>query len=194
MMETSLKVDLKLNNNGHLKLLLWLGIAGMIMLFAALTSAYVVMEGRTSWMHFSLPATFSISTAVIILSSITMNMALGATKKGNAKKASSALLMTLSLGILFGSLQFFGWHELYANNVVFAGTNSNPAGSFIYLFTGLHIFHLFGGLIALGITIYKNSKQVYNAGNMLGLELCASYWHFLDGLWVYLFLFLLLVR
>jgi cytochrome c oxidase subunit 3 len=193
-MDTSLKTNLKLNDNSHLKLLLWLGIGGIIMLFAALTSAYVVMEGRTSWMRFDLPVTFGISTFVILLSSVSMNMALSATKKNNSKKAATALLITLVLGILFTVIQFFGWHELFANNIVFAGKESNPAGSFIYVFTGLHIAHLFGGLIALAVTMFKNSKQIYKAGDMLGMELCTSYWHFLDGLWVYLFLFLLLVR
>ena len=193
-METTINPNVKVNNQKHLKLLLWLGIAGMVMLFSALISAYVVMEGRTSWMHYDLPAIFSISTAVILLSSISMNKALSATKANESQKASVALLITLFLGLLFAVLQFVGWHDLYANNIVFAGQNSNPAGSFIYVFTGLHIAHLLGGIIALLVTLYKNSKRVYSSENRLGVELCASYWHFLDGLWLYLFLFLVFVR
>ncbi len=193
-METTINPNVKVNNQKHLKLLLWLGIAGMVMLFSALISAYVVMEGRTSWLHFDLPAIFSISTAVILLSSISMNKALSATKANESQKASAALLITLFLGLLFAVLQFVGWHDLYANNIVFAGQNSNPAGSFIYVFTGLHIAHLLGGIIALLVTLYKNSKRVYSSENRLGVELCASYWHFLDGLWLYLFLFLVFVR
>jgi len=193
-METTINPNVKVNNQKHLKILLWLGIAGMIMLFSALISAYVVMEGRTSWMHYDLPAIFSISTAVILLSSISMNKALSATKANESQKASAALLITLFLGLLFAVLQFVGWHDLYANNIVFAGQNSNPAGSFIYVFTGLHIAHLLGGIIALLVTLYKNSKRVYSSENRLGVELCASYWHFLDGLWLYLFLFLVFVR
>lgn len=193
-METTINPNVKVNNQKHLKLLLWLGIAGMVMLFSALISAYVVMEGRTSWVHFDLPAIFSISTAVILLSSISMNKALSATKANESQKASAALLITLFLGLLFAVLQFVGWHDLYANNIVFAGQNSNPAGSFIYVFTGLHIAHLLGGIIALLVTLYKNSKRVYSSENRLGVELCASYWHFLDGLWLYLFLFLVFVR
>jgi len=193
-METTINPNVKVNNQKHLKILLWLGIAGMVMLFSALISAYVVMEGRTSWMHYDLPAIFSISTAVILLSSISMNKALSATKANESQKASAALLITLFLGLLFAVLQFVGWHDLYANNIVFAGQNSNPAGSFIYVFTGLHIAHLLGGIIALLVTLYKNSKRVYSSENRLGVELCASYWHFLDGLWLYLFLFLVFVR
>ena len=193
-METTINPNVKVNNQKHLKLLLWLGIAGMVMLFSALISAYVVMEGRTSWLHFDLPAIFSISTAVILLSSISMNKALSATKANESQKASAALLITLFLGLLFAVLQFVGWHDLYANNIVFAGQNSNPAGSFIYVFTGLHIAHLLGGIIALLVTLYKNSIRVYSSENRLGVELCASYWHFLDGLWLYLFLFLVFVR
>jgi len=193
-METTINPNVKVNNQKHLKILLWLGIAGMIMLFSALISAYVVMEGRTSWMHYDLPAIFSISTAVILLSSISMNKALSATKANESQKASAALLITLFLGLLFAVLQFVGWNDLYANNIVFAGQNSNPAGSFIYVFTGLHIAHLLGGIIALLVTLYKNSKRVYSSENRLGVELCASYWHFLDGLWLYLFLFLVFVR
>jgi len=193
-METTINPNVKVNNQKHLKILLWLGIAGMVMLFSALISAYVVMEGRTSWMHYDLPAIFSISTAVILLSSISMNKALSATKANESQKASAALLITLFLGLLFAVLQFVGWNDLYANNIVFAGQNSNPAGSFIYVFTGLHIAHLLGGIIALLVTLYKNSKRVYSSENRLGVELCASYWHFLDGLWLYLFLFLVFVR
>src|SRR5687768_9271270 len=116
-MELTLKQEQKINGKGHLKLLLWLGIVGMIMLFAALTSAYIVMQGRAAWVRYDLPSTFWISTAVLLISSISMHRALSSARKGEQKNTGIALLLTLALGLLFTGLQFWGWSELYANNI-----------------------------------------------------------------------------
>lgn len=186
--------ELKAARNKAAKPLLWVGIVSIIMLFAGLTSAYVVRADNGNWLIFNLPNVFFVSTAVIITSSITMFLALQMAKKDNNKGIVLGLLATFILGLVFTYTQFQGWKELTANGVVFAGKYANASGSFLYVLTGLHLAHLFGGLISLFITLINSLKRKYSATNTLGLELCSIYWHFLDILWVYLFLFLYYIR
>ena len=178
------------------KIILWIGMASMTMLFAGLTSAYIVRQAEGNWAKFDLPAFFSISTGALLVSSITMNRSVAAAKKGNISFLRSMLLITFLLGITFVFLQFAGWKELVTHNVVFAGKTSNPSGSFLYVLTGLHLSHLAGGMLALLYCIFDVTKNAKNfaAKNILSVELSAIFWHFLTGLWIYLFLFLLLVR
>jgi len=177
-----------------IKLLLWLGQVSIGMLFAGLTSGYIVRRASGNWLTFGLPTAFFVSTAIILLSSITMNMALQAIKKDNNAGLMRFIIITLVLGLAFGISQYLGWSALVKNNVYFTGTQSNAAGSFLYVLTGLHLVHIFGGLVALGITFFKSVRKKYNPSNYFGVRLCAIYWHFLDGLWIYLFLFMLIMR
>lgn len=176
------------------KPLLWVGIVSIIMLFAGLTSAYVVRADNGNWLIFNLPDIFFISTAIIITSSLTLFLSLKMAQKNNYKGVILGLLATLILGIAFTFTQFEGWKELTLKGVVFAGKYSNASGSFLYVLTGLHLAHLAGGLISLSVSLVNSLKRKYNAENTLGLELCSIYWHFLDILWVYLFLFLYYIR
>ena len=176
------------------KPLLWIGIVSMIMIFAGLTSAYVVRHAKGEWLVFELPQLFYLSTAVILISSITMNWAIISAKKGNLKNIKTALTLTLLLGIGFVCSQFGGWGQLTRTGIFFTGTTSNASGQFLYVLTLLHLLHLAGGIVSLSITLSQSLKEKYNAQNLLGLELCATYWHFLDILWIYLFLFLLFIR
>ena len=173
------------------KIVLWVAIASMIMMFAGLTSGYIVRKAEGNWTVFALPSVFTISTVLIVLSSLTMNMGVQAAKAGNSARLSIMLWLTLILGSGFAISQYMGWVSLVQQGVYLVG---NPSGSFLYVLTGLHLAHLFGGLIALLVTAIKASNKKYDANNFLGVQLCATYWHFLDGLWVYLFLFLLLMR
>ena len=177
-----------------LKLLLWLGQVSIGMLFAGLTSAYIVRRAAGNWEHFGLPTAFFVSTAIIIVSSITMNMAMQAVKKNALDAIPRAILMTFILGIVFGISQFIAWMALIKQNVYLTGSLSNPAGSFLYIITALHLLHIVGGLIALGVTFFKARAKKYSPTGYLGMKLCATYWHFLDGLWVYLFIFMLIIR
>jgi cytochrome c oxidase subunit 3 len=188
------KSELKAAQQKASKPLLWVGIISIVMLFAGLTSAYVVRADNGNWLLFNLPNAFYLSTAVIVTSSITLFFALQMAKKNNGKGATLGLLATFILGVLFAWLQYAGWGELYSKNIVFAGKSANASGSFLYLITFLHLLHLFAGLISLLVTLKNSIKGKYNAGNILGLELCSIYWHFLDILWVYLFLFLYYIR
>ena len=176
------------------KPLLWLGMVSMAMIFAGLTSAYVVRQGKGDWLKFELPQLFYISTAVIIISSVTMNWVLSSAKSNNYKNVKLASLITLILGFAFVICQFKAWGTLVDQKVFFAGKYSNAAGSYLYILTGLHLLHLVGGILALLLVWVKSLKNKYNSENLLGIKLCAIFWHFLDVLWIYLFLFLLFFR
>ena len=176
------------------KPLLWLGVISITMLFAGFTSAYTARADNGSWQIISLPSAFYLSTAIIITSSITLFAAFQMAKKDNQKGIVIGLIATFLLGILFTYTQFQGWAELKAADIVLAGKFSNAAGSFVYLLTGIHLLHLAGGLISLLVAIFNAVKGKYNSQNTLGLELCSIYWHFLDILWIYLFLFLYYIR
>ena len=173
------------------KLLLLFAIISMIMMFAGLTSAFVVSKSRVDWLKdFQLPTAFFYSTVVIIGCSVTFYLAKKAIQKDNQKATTSFLLATLALGILFVVLQFVGFGQIVANGYYFTGAESSITTTFLYIVTVVHLAHLAGGLIALLIIIYNQFKHKYNSTQTLGIELGAMYWHFLDLLWVYLFLFL----
>jgi cytochrome c oxidase subunit 3 len=137
-----------------------------------------------------LPSAFFFSTAVIIGCSVTFHLAKKAIQKDNQKATTSFLLATLALGVLFVILQFVGFGQIVANGYYFTGAQSSITTTFLYIVTVVHLLHLAGGLIALLIIIYKQLKNKYNSTQTLGIELGAMYWHFLDLLWIYLFLFL----
>ena len=188
------KAEIKEAYNKASKPLLWVGIISIVMLFAGLTSAYVVRADNGNWLLFDLPNAFYLSTGVIVTSSITLFFAFQMAKKNNKKGIIIGLVLTFILGLLFTYFQFEGYGELYSKQIVFGGKSSNAAGSFLYLITFLHLLHLIAGLIVLLVTLVKGLKGKYDAQNTLGLELCSIYWHFLDILWVYLFLFLYFIR
>lgn len=176
------------------KPMLYLAMGSMFMLFAAFASAYIVRQKKGDWLLFDVPQIFYISTAVIILSSVTMNWALTSAKKNDFANIKRASLITLLLGLVFVVCQFMGWTVLYHEKIVFAGKFSNAAGSFFYVLTAMHLLHLAGGIIAAFVVWIKSTQRKYNSENLLGISLCAIFWHFLDALWICLFLFLLIVR
>lgn len=172
------------------KMLLWFAMISMFMLFAGLTSAYVVSTSRPDWLNdFKLPNAFMISTVVIIASSVTFHLAKNAMQKGNRQATTSLLMVTLALGIAFVACQFYGFSEVIKAGYYFTGPESTVTTSFLYIVSIVHLAHLAGGLIVLLVVIYNHFKQKYNPGQTLGIELGAMFWHFLDILWVYLFLF-----
>ncbi len=172
------------------KLLLWFAIMSMIMVFAGLTSGYIVSKSRPDWKTFTIPNAFLISTIVIIASSITFHLAKIAIQKDKKSSTTSYLLITLALGIAFVFFQFKGFSELVAIGLYPTGPTSTITTQFLYAFVVVHLAHLAFGLISLLVVIYNHFKQKYNATQTLGIELGAMFWHFLDFLWLYLFLFL----
>lgn len=172
------------------KMLLIFGMMSILMIFAGLTSAYVVSKSRPDWLNeFQLPSAFIWSTLVMITSSVTFILALKAIKKSNNKSTTLLLWSTLLLGLLFVFLQFKGFGQVIENGYFFTGSESNVTTSFLYIVVLVHLAHLLGGFISLIIVIYNHYKQKYNAVQTLGIELSAMYWHFMDFIWVYLFLF-----
>jgi cytochrome c oxidase subunit 3 len=177
------------------KLLLLFAMISMFMMFAGLTSAYLVSSSRKDWIHtMILPPAFTISTIVIILSSITIHLAKKAIQKDNRKKTTLFLLTTLALGLTFVFLQFKGFSQVVEMGYFFTGSESTVTSSFLYVLTILHLAHLAAGIFSLLIIIYNHFKQKYNSIQSTGIELGAMFWHFLDILWVYLFLFLYFVK
>jgi cytochrome c oxidase subunit 3 len=173
------------------KLILLFAMLSMTMMFAGLTSAFVVSKSRGDWLkNFEMPSAFYFSTLAIILCSVNFHFAKKAMRKDDRKTTTTLLLTVLALGLLFVYLQFQGFGEIVKQGYFFTGPESNVTTTFLYVVTVVHLVHLFGGIISLLIIIYNHFKQKYNSGQLLGIELGAMYWHFLDFLWIYLFLFL----
>jgi cytochrome c oxidase subunit 3 len=172
------------------KLLLWFAMISMVMMFAGLTSAFVVSTSRRDWLKdFEMPTAFLWSTFLIMVSSIIIHLALSSIRKNDKIKTTVFLWLTLLLGISFVFTQFLGFGQIIENGYFFTGSESNVTTSFLYIIVIMHMAHLFGGLIALLIVIYNHYKQKYNSTQTLGIELAAMFWHFLDFLWILLFLF-----
>ncbi|MFT4673454.1 MAG: heme/copper-type cytochrome/quinol oxidase subunit 3 [Saprospiraceae bacterium] len=165
------------------------------MSFAGLTSAYIISKERPDWLtDFEIPQAFFISVAIMVLSSATFILAKNAVKAEQNSKGMMLLLITLILGFVFVYLQFLGFSQIIDNGYFFTGSESSITTSFIYLVVLLHLAHIIVGLICLLIVIYNHYKLKYTNGKTLGIELATTFWHFVDILWVYLFLFLYFVR
>lgn len=169
------------------KFALWLFIVSVIMIFAAFTSAYIVRKGEGNWLDFELPAIFYYTSAIIVLSSITMQWAYYSAKKDNLDMLKIALVLTSVLGVSFLVGQFLAWGKLVDMQVYWVG---NPSGSFLYVLTGVHGLHLISGVIFLIIVLVLTFKYEVHSKSLVRIEMCATYWHFLGALWLYLFFFL----
>lgn len=173
------------------KLLLAFTMVSITMMFAGLTSAYVVSHSRGDWLRdFSLPTAFTISTVLILLCSVTIHMAKVRIKADDRKATTIWLWATLALGLGFVYFQFRGFGQIVESGHFFTGSASSITTTYIYVIAIAHLAHLVGGIISLLVVIYNHFKEKYSAKQPLGIELAAMYWHFLDFLWIYLFLFL----
>lgn len=173
-----------------LKFSLLLIIISIIMMFGAFTSAFIVRREEGNWLEFNLPSVLLINTLIIVVSSITMQMAYMAAKRNNLNQVKLMVMLTLGLGIAFLVGQWSAWAELVQNNIFFGGITSNPAGSFLYVLTGVHGFHIITGLIFLVFVLLAAFKYQVHSKKLLRTQLCTIYWHFLGGLWIYLYIFL----
>lgn len=172
------------------KMLMIFGMISIVMIFAGLTSAFVVSKSRKDWLQdFEMPNTFLISTIVLLISSVTFFFAKRMVKKSQNALGMVFLLATLVLGILFVVFQFNGFNILFTEGLVPVGPSGSVTISFLYAFVIVHVAHLLGGFISLIIVIYNHYKQKYSPTQTLGIELSAMYWHFMDFIWLYLFLF-----
>jgi len=173
------------------KFALWVACASMMMLFAAFTSAYVVRQAAGNWLEFHLPSLFFYSTAVILLSSLTLHGSYYSFRQGNANLYRLLLIVSLLLGLGFVVMQYLGWNQLNAIGVPLDG---NPAGSFVYVISGVHAAHVLGGIAAISLALIHAYVLPYKLTERrkLRFELTLTYWHFVDFLWVYLLGFFLL--
>ena len=176
------------------KMMLWFGMASLIMGFAGWTSAYIVSSKREDWLaEFQLPSAFIYSTIIIVLSSLTYILAKKALQQGKAQNSTMYLGLTLLLGISFIVVQFVGFSQMISLGYYFTGPTSNITMSYVFLIAAVHIVHLVAGLISLLVVLFNQIKGKYSPQNMLGFELGATFWHFLDLLWVYVVLFLFFI-
>jgi len=170
---------------------LWVAIGSMMMMFAGFTSAVIVKRNQAGWTGFEIPSLFWFSTIVMLLSSVTMVLAIRAFKERNISKHRSLLIITLILGVAFVVLQVLGFRQLYLQG---SPLTKNVAYSFLYVIVGLHALHVIGGIVALlvmNVKAYSNKAKQYSA---VPIEVMGIYWHFVDFLWLYLLLFLFMIK
>ena len=170
------------------KFILWLFIVSIVMLFAAWTSAYIVAQAEGAGRPIQLPAIFGYSTGLLLLSSISMHLAYKAAKKDQLNLLRVFSSITFIFGVGFMAGQLLGFEQLIASNVYFVG--GSAIDSFTYVLPFMHGLHILAGLLFLLVVLVQSFRYKVHSKNMLSMELCATFWHFLDGLWLYLFLFL----
>ncbi len=173
------------------KFTLWVGIGSILMMFAGLTSAYIVKRNQANWQTFDLPLAFWYSTAAIILSSITIMMAQSSFKKRMMSRYRLLMTATLILGSIFIVLQVVGFQQLWDNGIKLEG---NVSYSFLYVIVGLHAAHVIGGVITLIVMCLQAFRSNVRNYSIVPVELMSTYWHFVDILWIYLLVFLLMIK
>lgn len=171
------------------KFIMWIVMGSVMMMFAGFTSAYVVKRSQSNWLEFTIPAIFWYSTAIILLSSLTIHLAGKAFKARNMRRYKTLITITAILGLAFIVMQIKGFGFLEDHGVKLFGSNSNPAGSFLGVITGVHMLHVLGGVIALVVMLFKAYSARRKNYSSISIEVASTYWHFVDGLWIYLFIF-----
>ncbi len=172
------------------KFALWVAMGSIVMMFAGLTSAYIVRKAAANWLQFDIPPVFWASTGVILFSSITIHLALKSFKAREMRRYRAFITITAILGLVFAVLQYRGFTFLYSNGVKIFGAGSNPSASFLGIIVGLHALHVLGGVIALLVIFFRAYSQRTKSYNSTPIEIVSTYWHFVDILWIYLFIFL----
>lgn len=174
------------------KFLMWLFVISSFMMFAALTSGFIVYtEGNAErGIKVLLPKAFIYSSIIILLSSLTMHLAYLAGRKLDFSKQKLYTVLTILLGIAFFFSQYNAWSVLTEAGAFFV--NYNASQSFIYVFTGAHLLHIFAGIIMLIYSLVGKIRNIPQVRNLFRLEVTSIFWHFIDILWIYLYVFLLL--
>ena len=175
------------------KFALWVACASIVMMFVAFTSAYVVRQAAGNWLEFKLPMQFFYSAGVILLSSLTLHWSYISFLKEREQSYKLLLILTFFLGIVFVILQYLGWVALQESGVQF---NGNPAGSFVYVISWVHAAHVIGGIAVLTVALIHAFRLLFRVTprRKLRLEMTMTYWHFVDALWIYLLVFMVITR
>jgi len=188
MMERTMQQNTERKKIHPHKFALWVAMSSIIMMFAGLTSAYIVRKSQGNWVEYHLPVIFWLSTLAILFSSVTMVVAIRMFKKRMMPQFKTMMWLTIALGVAFAIFQYVGFKTLYAQNIRVDG---NPSESFLFIIAGLHLLHILGGIIALLIVFFRATRTRVKVYNAVGLEIAGAYWHFVDVLWIYLFVFFL---
>ena len=170
------------------KFTMWVAIASILMMFAGLTSAYIVKSNQANWQEIVVPKIFWFSTTVILFSSLAIQMAIRSFKQRGMRQYRMLIGITVLLGVAFVLLQWLGFLQLWQQQITFKGSG---AGQFLYVIFGLHAVHVLGGVIALFVMFIKAFFGKTKLYNSVPVEVVATYWHFVDALWIYLFVFFL---
>jgi cytochrome c oxidase subunit III len=170
------------------KFIVWLFMVSIFMMFAAWTSAFVVAHSEGDVLNITLPTMFTISTGLLLISSISMHLAKRAARRDNLPALKLFLGITFLLGSAFLVAQWVGFSRFMEMDIYFVG--GTAIQSFMYVLPFMHGLHIIAGLIFVGLIAYRAYRYKVHSKNMASLEMCATFWHFLDALWLYLFLFL----
>jgi cytochrome c oxidase subunit III len=189
--EANIKVNEQRKKIHPHKFTLWVALGSIIMMFAGLTSAYIVKREQPGWTTFDVPRAFWYSTAVMLLSSLTVQMARKAFKDREMLRYRNLIILTTILGLLFVALQWIGFKQIWKTGVTFKGSGG---GQFLYIIAGLHALHVLAGIVALFIMITKALGARIRSYNPVPVELMSTYWHFVDLLWIYLFIFFIAIN
>jgi cytochrome c oxidase subunit III len=177
------------------RIAMWVALCSILMLFTALVSAYIFLAAGGGVRPVKLPLLLWLSTALIVTSSLTLKRAVSSLKQGSDRSYSRWLSLTVALGLAFLASQLLSWRQLVEQGIYLAG---NPHSTFFYLLTGMHGAHLVGGIMALNYLLLRtwrlSSRSEALRKRQTAASVVALYWHFMDVLWVSLFLFLLLWR
>ncbi len=194
MERTQVDNELRVAKRKSAKPMLWVSLISMVMFFAGLTSAYIISMKRDDWVTFDLPTAFYTSTALIVLSSITLFLSHRFLKENKLQLSFVLLSITFVLGLAFVWFQYIGFEQLRSSGLYFTGPGSTVSVSLLLIITFMHVLHLLAGVIVLIVVIYNHFKKKYSSADMLGFELGAIFWHFVDVLWIYLFFFFYFIR
>ncbi len=177
------------------KFSMWIFIVTIILFFGGLTSAYIVSKGIESekemWHAFELPSILWYNTGVIIISSVMLQVGLWGARKGDFNRTKVGFGLTFILGALFLVGQVVAWAALDGDGVIW-GKGGSSAGNYLYILTAVHGLHIVAGLLFTGVVLARIQLGKYKVGKIVGIENCATFWHFLGLLWLYLFIFLLM--
>jgi len=192
-MTTPRRYERTTNRIHPLKFALWIAMASITMMFGAFTSAYLVRRASGNWLEFDLPQIFFVSTIVLLISSVFLHISFKSFVAGQESRYKITLVISFILGVAFLILQYQGWLALFNNGIDLKG---NPAGSFVYVLTGVHALHIIGGLATLvvGLLMAFTRKYKVTEKRRINFDLTLQYWHFVDLLWVYLLIFLYISR
>ena len=187
--EEKLQEELQVARRKAAKPMLWVSMISMVMFFAGLTSAYVISMRRDDWVSFELPQAFYVSTFLIVLSSLTLQLSQYFIKTNKRQLSLVLVVLTFLLGVGFIWQQYVGFNQLKSIGLFFTGPESTVSTSFIIGITFLHVLHILAGVIVLLVVSYNHFKYKYKSNDLLGFELGAIFWHFVDILLIYLFFF-----